>query len=127
MKKLNVFQSIGLLSLAIIIGLCLGIISAKADERHNGHHETIINNYSIVNEYVNTNGLAAIFAATQIHPSENISGIQLGGGIAQVGSRVGIAGGVAITVPGRAMFNGSIAKEGNETFFGLGFNLSIKP
>lgn len=126
MKKLNVLQIVALMVSAIIVGLLIGVASAKADNSHHRHDETTVNNYSISN-VINTNGLAAIYAATQIHHAENISGVQLGGGIAQFGDRFGFAAGAALNVPGRAMFNGSVAKEGDETFFGLGINLSIKP
>jgi len=94
------------------------------------HHEpggTVVNNYS-VNKTVETNGQAALYAADQIHPSENISGLQLGFGAAKYKDNVGFAAGAAFNVKGWGMLNGSVAKEPNiDPFIGIGINLSIKP
>lgn len=94
------------------------------------HHEpggTVVNNYSI-NKTVETNGQAALFAADQIHPSENISGLQLGFGAAQHKNDYGFAAGAAFNVKGWGMLNGSIAKEPDiDPFIGIGINLSLKP
>jgi len=96
----------------------------------NGHHhdhEEAVNNYSVVNQYVNSYGLAAIHAANQIHPSENISGLQIGGGLAQVNGRTGGAVGAAFNFQGIGLVSGSVAKDGGQTIWGAGFNISIKP
>ena len=90
------------------------------------HHAPESGDYSI-NKIIKTYGLAAIHAANQIHPSENVSGLQLGGGMAQVNGRTGGALGAAFNFKGLGLVSGSIAKEGKETIWGAGFNMSIKP
>lgn len=101
--------------------------SDKAQAGDRRHHETTINNYNIVNKYSDCTGLTAIHAANQIHPSENISGLQFGGGLAKNGDCFGGAFGAAFNFKGLGLFNGSIAKENDETIWGAGFNISIKP
>ena len=100
--------------------------AAFGGDPHHDYYAPVIDQ-TVVNNAIAVTGQAAIYAATQIHPSENISGFQFGAGIAQFNGRTGVAGGVAFTVPGRAMFNGSIAKEEKDTIYGFGFNVSIKP
>ena len=100
---------------------------ATAGDPHHEPGDTVVNNYT-VNKAVETNGQAALFAADQIHPSENISGLQLGFGAAQHKNDYGFAAGAAFNVKGWGMLNGSIAKEPNiEPFIGIGINLSLKP
>jgi len=112
-----------------MIFLIMLIVSGNAlagGSHHHDHHDTTTNTITTV-RIVDTNGLAAIHAAAQIHPSLNVSGIQLGAGIAQANGRTGLAAGAAYNVKGWALFNGSVAKEGDDAMFGFGFNVSLKP
>jgi len=98
------------------------IVSGNAlagGSHHHDHHDTTTNTITTV-RIVDTNGLAA-------NPSLNVSGIQLGAGIAQANGRTGLAAGAAYNVKGWALFNGSVAKEGDDAMFGFGFNVSLKP
>jgi hypothetical protein len=112
--------------LIFLIMIFPAVALASGNGHHHGHEETV-NNYSVVNKYVNSYGLAAVHAANQIHPSENISGLQLGAGISQVNDRTGGAIGAAFNFQGLGLVSGSIAKEGDETIWGAGFNFSLKP
>ena len=117
------------LLLALSIPGCCGV--AFADDPHHSL-QPVTRSYTI-NQVVNTNGLAALYAATQLHPSVNISGIQLGGGLAEFDSRVGKSFGAALVVPGGALVSGSISGEGDgiftvdSTVIGVGINVSIRP
>jgi len=122
---MNVLQSVAvIIAFFIIVFLLLFIPSqVQADDPH---HSREVNNYSI--KTIETNGLAALHAASQIHPSKNISGLQLGFGAAQYKSDYGLAAGAALNVQGWGMLNGSIAKEsGTDPIIGIGINLSLKP
>lgn len=107
--------------LLLLIFLCGNVY---ADDPHHEHQDPG-DSYTVVKKYFR--GQAAIGAMMQIHPSENISGLQLGVGIAQAGNRTGKAVGAAFNFKGLGMFNGSIAKEGRDTILGAGFNFSLKP
>lgn len=109
--------------------ILLFMVSAPvfAGDPHHEPIETVVNNYS-VNKTIETNGLAALYAADQIHPSENISGLQIGLGAAQYEEDYGFAAGAAFNVKGWGMLNGSVAKEpDSKPFIGIGINLSLKP
>ena len=115
-----------LLAIFILI-MTLGTTPSLADDPHHKPGGTVVDNYSI-NKTVETNGQAALYAADQIHPSENISGLQLGFGAAEHDQNVGFAAGAALNVKGWGMINGSVAKESDiEPFIGIGINLSLKP
>ena len=111
-----------------IIILSIFILSAPVfagDPHHNP--ETVVNNYSI-NKFINTYGLAAVHAANQIHPSENVSGLQLGGGLAQDkdSGNFGGAIGAAFNFKGLGLVNGSYAKAGKIELWGVGLNFNFK-
>jgi len=111
----------------LLIILFLASTPVFADDPHHKPVETVVNNYSI-NKTIKTNGLAALYAADQIHPSENISGLQLGFGAAEHDQNIGFAAGAAFNVRGWGMLNGSVAKEpDSKPFVGIGINLSLKP
>ena len=112
----------------LLIILFLASSPLFAGGSHHGHrdHETTVNNYSLVNQAECT-GLAALGAMNQIHPSENVSGLQLGGGVAMNGDCFGKAIGAHLNVKGWGVVGGSIAKENDETIWGAGFNFSLKP
>lgn len=127
MRQFNILQIVGIwLVLLVVLGFVFFPVALKASDRHHHHHETTVNNYSI--KAADTTGLAALFAADQIHPSKNISGLQLGFGAAQYKSELGLAAGAALNVTGWGMLNTSIAKEEkSDPFIGIGINLSIGP
>jgi len=104
-----------------------GSSNVFAEGRGDPHHtpeESI--DYDITN-YVSSNGQAALAAMAQIHPSENISGLQFGGGLARAHNRTGGALGAAFNFKGMGLVNGSLAKEGKDTIWGVGFNFNLKP
>lgn len=113
------------MKMIFLILLFLPAAATAGDPHH--EPETVINNYSVINKYIDSTGKAALFAADQIHHSENISGLQIGAGASEVNGRVGIAAGAAITIPGYGMFNGLISKEGDEIYRGIGYNKNFKP